>query len=62
MCIRDSQWIASVKIVDVDNDGKLDIVPDSENLNDPTNTQCLEFYKTYYKGDNHGNFITTKAK
>lgn len=56
------QWIAWVKIFDVDKDGKLDIVPDSENLNDRTNTQCEKFYGLHYKGDGNGNFVISYKK
>jgi len=50
------QWIDWALIGDADNDGNVDIVPDSENLNDPSFNELKLFNKLYYKGDGKGNF------
>lgn len=55
-------WLNWINTCDVDGDGNLDIVPDSDWLNDSLLTVTNKFYKLYYKGDGKGNFAITYAK
>jgi hypothetical protein len=55
-------WINWVGTCDVDGDGNLDIVPDSDWLNEPLLSPLNKFYKLYYKNDGKGNFAITYAK
>ena len=50
------QWIDWTSIIDIDGDCNLDIVPDSENLNDVNYAELKAFNKLYYKGDGKGGF------
>jgi hypothetical protein len=57
------QWIDWTSITDIDGDCNLDIVPDSENLNDANYSELKMFNKLYYKGDGKGSFaISYKTK
>lgn len=50
------EWIDWMCVKDVDGDCFLDIVPDSENLNDPTFADLKLYNKLFYKGDGKGGF------
>ena len=56
------EWIDWMCVKDVDGDCFLDIVPDSENLNDPTFSDLKLYNKLYYKGDGKGGFTIAYKK
>jgi len=56
------EWIDWTYVKDVDGDCVLDIVPDSENLNDPSFSDLKNFNKLYYKGDGKGGFLISYKK
>ena len=56
------QWIDWTSVVDIDGDCNLDIVPDSENLNDNTYEELKSFNKLFYRGDGKGSFTIAYKK
>lgn len=56
------QWIDWTSVVDIDGDCNLDIVPDSENLNEVNYSELKAFNKLYYKGDGKGGFVISYKK
>lgn len=56
------QWIDWTSVVDIDGDCNLDIVPDSENLNDNRYEELKSFNKLFYRGDGKGSFTIAYKK
>jgi hypothetical protein len=50
------EWIPWIKLFDVNSDGIMDIVPDHENINDPSFNQLNRYWGLYYRGIPGGTF------
>lgn len=50
------QWIQSTHVIDVDGDCILDLVPESDYINDYNYSKMKQYNRLYYKGDNMGNY------
>ena len=50
------EWIQSTHVMDIDNDCILDLIPESDRLNDYNYSSLKKFNKLYYKGDSFGNY------
>ena len=50
------EWIPFIEMFDVNGDGILDIVPDSEGISNPNYNELKRFWGMYYRGDSSGRF------
>ena len=50
------EWIPFIEMYDVNGDGILDIVPDSEGISNPNYNELKRFWGMYYRGDSSGRF------
>jgi hypothetical protein len=50
------EWIPWIRLFDVNGDNIMDIVPDSENINDPNYNPLKRYWGMYYKGSLGGTF------
>ena len=50
------EWIPFIEMFDVNHDGILDIVPDSEGISNPDYNELKRFWGMYYKGNSSGRF------
>lgn len=50
------QWIQSTHVIDIDGDCILDLVPESEYINDYNYNTMNQYNRLYYKGDTFGNY------
>ena len=50
------EWIPFIEMFDVNGDGILDIVPDSEGISNPNYNELKRYWGMYYRGDSSGRF------
>jgi uncharacterized repeat protein (TIGR02543 family) len=50
------EWIPFIEMFDVNGDGILDIVPDSEGISNPNYDPLKRYWGMYYRGDSSGRF------
>ena len=50
------EWIPWIRLFDVNGDNIMDIVPDSENINDPNYNPLKRYWGMYYRGSLGGTF------
>lgn len=50
------EWIQSTHVMDIDNDCILDLIPESDRINDSSYKPLKKYNKLYYKGDSFGNY------
>ena len=50
------EWIPFIEMFDVNGDGILDIVPDSEGISNPNYNELKRYWGMYYRGDSFGRF------